>query len=360
MPKLAAEQTLTTNDTALPARPTFKNSSADTDTGSRARNPQQQLSKRLQDLENSLIQEISKSRTDNIQFHFAKIDHEVKVIMAEMPSNTQIDREILNLAEVVLKIASNTCLTAEAGGSEFSNQAMAQALSHLISQQRSFDCSAHELAMLDSLEFHLMRILATVNPAARIQQQLVQEESEVDDDAGGGGAELAEEDDKEADAAEAFETETDDELSPSARKKKGKAKAKAKATSRKNRYRKWLARMLRAFRRRNSPLAKMKKKIASSDKDKKLPKKDNQFTKTVRIFGRITNSDSGVGVGGIKIISSSFGDVVTSPDGSYAFENVTYGQNYSLAPLKPGISFSPVSINDIALDSQEHNFKLLP
>ena len=99
--------------------------------------------------------------------------------------------------------------------------------------------------------------------------------------------------------------------------------------------------------------------MTNSNQIRQKSQMDSLFVKTVRIFGRVIDSSTGQGLGGIKIISSSLGEIITSPDGSYAFENVTHGIHYTLAPLKAGSSFSPVSIHDIALDSREHNFKLV-
>ncbi len=353
MPRVSTGESFSEN--ILPARP-FQSGKTEL-SPEPAKNTDQQLSKMIQELEHKIAEQISKSRSQDVQIQFARSDHEIKSIMTELAKSFDVDKELITLAETILKIAANTCIAAEAAGTgDVSHQALAQALAHQINQLKTFDCSTHELAMLDSLEFHLMRILATINPVQRMaaQQQII-EDNEMDDDAGA-GLEKSEEEDKDSDAGEIFESETDDELSPSTRKKKGKARARAK--SRKSRYRKWLARMLRAFRKQNS-LQRNRNKVVSSAQIRKKSGMDSPFTKTVRIFGRVTHADTGVGIGGIKIISSAFGDAVTSPDGSYAFENVTYGIHYSLAPLKANSSFSPISINDIALDSREHNFTLV-
>jgi hypothetical protein len=350
LPKLSLQESFTSSGPALPARP------AATTNYQTSEASQKTVDDRLAKLERSLITDIGKHRIEDLAVLVAKTEQERKAVLSNLFVGQEVDRDIMALAEAILKIAANTTITAQVGSGSISRDSIAENLLHYISQQRTFDCTSHEIAMLDSLEFHLMRILATVNPTHKLVVQKINEEANTDDDSGdgGGGAEKAEE--EEEGASSEVDSETDDDLSTSPRSKKGKARARARA--KKSRYRKWLARMLRAFR-RQSTLQKNRNRVTNSNQIRQKSQRDSLFLKTVRVFGRVTDINTGEGVGGIKLISNSMGDVVTSPDGSYAFENVTHGIHYSIAPLKAGSTFSPISINDIALDSREHNFKLI-
>lgn len=347
MPRLGGEQSLSTNENVLPARPTIPKSS----------NPakaQKLAAERIKHFEKQNIEETSRHRVEDLQLLVKKSEDQAKSAIAELFSGQHVDKEIMALAEVILKLSANLQTSSQISNGSITAESLTQSLMHYIQQQKSFDCSPQELAMLDSLEFHLMRVMATINPVNKIQTQQQVNEEQDSDDSGSSGPEKAEEEDKDGFLSDFIDEETESDTAISPRGKKGKAKARA----RKNKYRKWLDKMLRAFR-RQSTLQKNKNRVVSSAQIRKSSEMDSPFVKTVRIFGRVRHAETGVGIGGVRIISSSFGDVMTSPDGSYAFENVTVGIQYSLAPLKSGLSFSPVSINDIALDSREHNFKLI-
>jgi len=99
----------------------------------------------------------------------------------------------------MIQLSGNAALMDRVSDGSISQEALAKHLLTYIQQQRGFDCSARELAMLDSLEFQLIRILQQINPNIRIQQQQqAQDDAGPDDDAGGGGPERVEEDDRES------------------------------------------------------------------------------------------------------------------------------------------------------------------
>jgi len=143
------------------------------------------------------------------------------------------------------------------------------------------------------------------------------------------------------------------DVSYSPRSKKGKARSRSR--DRRSRFKKWLERMMRVFRRQSLVVRGAQGQRATTGSQIR----DKRFITTVRIFGKVVDAKTKAGIEGVQIISNTLGLAVTGPDGSFAFENVAHGTSYSLAPIKSGCSFTPLSINDVALDYREHMFEMI-
>lgn len=309
--------------------------------------------KKLRLDEKHLNQEVVQHRIEDIAVLVARGEQERKALLSTMFPNLGPEGSLSPLAENFINSNFDESFIGQTAIGNLSQEALAKHLLECIAQRRGFDCSAQELAMLDSLEFQLMRILQHLNPNIRIQQQQqAQEDSGPDDDAASSGPEKVE-DERESSSEGAEEADTEVDYSPSPRSKKGKAKARAR--DRRSRFRKWLARMMRAFGRNRIVMPTVARVKTTTTKELL----ERKYIITVRVFGKVTNSRTKAGIQGVKIISCSFGAVETSADGSFAFENVTQGITYTLAPLKAGYSFSPLAVNDVALDSKEHNFSMI-
>jgi hypothetical protein len=293
-------------------------------------------------------------RSDDVRLFIDRSQQQgLKALTQILLAGHDIPPERLSVVESIVRLSGNATLVKLAADGSLTQDALAQNLLHLIAQHRSLGSSAEHIAMCDSLENQLTQILRYLNPSIRVQQQQQEQNNNTDDDSSAAGPEKVEDDDRDSSLSEQEDLDLDADYSPSPRSKKGKAKAKAR--DRRSRFRKWLARMMRVFRGNSAVLpraARAQIVVAKQEQDRR-------FIKTVRVFGRVTNRRTKIGLGGVKVISSSMGTAETSADGSFAFENVTEGISYSLAPLKSGYLFTPISVNDIALDSREHNFFML-
>ena len=320
--------------------------------------PNAQFRKELNQQDLQAKEQVLQNRIEDISILVARSEQERKALLNTLFAGHAPDREILAIADSMIQLSGNAALIDKVNEGSISQEALAKHLLAYIQQQRSFDCSARELAMLDSLEFQLIRILQQINPNIRVQQQQQQAQDEAgqDDDGGGSGPEKAE-DEKESglSSAEEFDLDTDSDVSYSPRSKKGKARARSRARDRKSRFKKWLERMMRVFRRQSLVVRGMQGQKSTTSNQIR----DKRFITTVRIFGKVVDSKTRAGIEGVQIVSNTLGITMTAADGGFAFENVAQGTAYSIAPIKYGCLFSPLSINDVALDYREHIFEMV-
>lgn len=307
---------------------------------------------KFQHQQEHIKEEILKQRIEDIGLLVARSEQERKALLTSVFAGQNPDKEVISFADNLIQLRGDASLIEQAMSGSLDQEALAKHLLGYIQQQRGFDCSARELAMLDSLEFQLMRVLQHVNPNIRIQQQQVQEDNAPDDDAGGGGPEKVE--DERESSLEGMESELETETSTSYSPRSKKGKARSRSRDRKSRFRRWLARMMRVFRRQ----ALFIRSPAATKPSAKTEVKDERFIKTVRIIGKVIDARTRVGVAGVQVISNNLGSALTAKDGTFAFDNITLGVSYSIAPFKSGYSFNPLSVNDVALDDREYLFEM--
>lgn len=299
--------------------------------------------------DSQISQAILSHRIQDVAVLVARAEQERSAILTTLFAGEIPDRQILAIADSMLQLGGNAAILARVGEGDLSREALATHLLTIIQQQRSFDCTHIELGMLDSLEFQLISMLQQINPTTRPQpQQQVQTKSNNDDD-GGGGPDKVDEDDRESGLGASEDSDLDSDTSYSPRSKKSRARARAR--DRRSRFKKWLERMLRAFGRQNLNIS---NSLRGANRTA-VRLGDKRFVPTVRIFGKVVDEQSGVGIRGVQIIST-LGTVITAADGGFAFENVNVGSSYSIAPIKYGYNFKPQAINDVALDYREHIF----
>lgn len=329
----------------LPARPAevSKSSSPQEDTVDSS------LSQAEREHMDRLKEKLMALKVQGIEEMALQSEQQRKHLVANLFFGQTLEPSVLQGAEAVLQLSSNAALIELAQDGGISQEALAKHLLDYIRQQRSFGCSDKELAMLDSLEFHLTRLLQHLNPNIRLQQQQqALDDAGPDDDAGSAGPEKVD-DDRESGVGGLDDADLDSDTSYSPRSKKGRARGR----DRRSRFKKWMDRMMRSFRGQSLGM----RGRGRTERMARARTRDRRFVKTVRIFGTVVHADSKKGIAGVKIVSNTLGSIETDADGNYAFENVAVGTAYALAPLKSGYTFLPLSINDVALDYREHNFQ---